>query len=528
MTNPLSTPYNQILSWLCQRKDYSTAAGVALSLLNDVEAVYELRGVPEETNQELIAHQGLLDGISPLASGDATRELKTLTSLADMTVGCLIKGGVSMSNTLEGFLSRNTLYDSARASLMLVGTIALTITSEPTHIPQIHGNIVDCLSKAESPSENVLWPVRSLLKMAVARNCLSSALLLLNSAIPNELRWRKPQVPGIDSGPRPSLGLFLAIIDIILESTTNATRVLLDLFDEESGHFYWFSIDDDTRLALCLFSVNGRHVLIQEPEVRAWIVEQLKGAIDPLNNGTCSGCQLPDGWLREIITGAFCNADCDICLGLDSTRQSSTTHIDEDLACYRQEMVSVQDLLVPQDGSGGLDFDILIPCLLLLSTRHKTWREGSSISTQVLLNTLCDLAGRKTLCLPRFLFDGRTVMRQCALAENIQAAAFLVGGRSGLILECADLLITKLGITMKEAEIALFGGAISELKEFAIKWDKRRCGDSSISSLAWSPSESQRHVLWLIEHHIINVSTYGDFDSATNGRMTPVTAGRIW
>ena len=40
--NPISTPYDQILSWLCRRRDYYTAACIALSLLDDTETVHKL------------------------------------------------------------------------------------------------------------------------------------------------------------------------------------------------------------------------------------------------------------------------------------------------------------------------------------------------------------------------------------------------------------------------------------------------------------------------------------------------------
>jgi hypothetical protein len=537
VTNPLTTPFDQVLAWLCQRRDYYSAASVALSLLDDFEAVYELRGVPRDKSEALISHQGLLDSVTPLANAgdpDHVMYTNTLTSLADMTVGCLIKGGSSMASTLEGFLFRNKLYDSSRASLMLVGTIALVISSA-SPIDSQHDkesrNIVDLLSRAESPSETVLWPVKCIMIMATARDCLSSALLMLNATIPNELRWRPPHVRGVATAPRPPLGLFLAIVDIILESTSDATRFFLDLIDEESGFAYWFSIEDDTRLALSLFSIHGKHVMIQQPEVRAWILERLKVVIETTNDRTYGDHNLPDDWLREVIAGVFCNAECDIGLGLEGIRNSAMgPSLCADNECYRQEMLCVQDLLIAKEGSGGLDFDILIPSLLLLCTRDQDWREGSSISTQILLNTVCDLAGRKTNVDPRFLFDARTVMRQCGLAENIQAAAFLIGGRNGLVLECADLLITNVGISMRDAEIALFGGSLVDLKEMLAVWHRDHSPEKRVSSLSeWTPSTSHHHILWLIQHHVLNVSTYGEFDSpSTRGKINPVPAGRTW
>lgn len=76
-------------------------------------AVYELCGiVPKSPDEELTHHKGLLDGIKPLGDDSSHGNLtETLTSLADMAVGCLIKGGVSMSKTLDGFLSRVSEYD---------------------------------------------------------------------------------------------------------------------------------------------------------------------------------------------------------------------------------------------------------------------------------------------------------------------------------------------------------------------------------------------------------------------------------
>jgi len=186
VTNPNATPYHQVLAWLCQRRDYFTAASIALSLLQDFDAVYELRGIPKTSEGEVISHQGLLDGITPLLNDDikggkfSGPQLHTLTSLADMTVGCLIKGGAVMAPTLYGFLARNPFYEAPRACLMLVGTVAAVISQESSFVAHHNNcNIVKVLSTLESPREDVLWPVRCLLKMAVTRKCLPSVLLML-------------------------------------------------------------------------------------------------------------------------------------------------------------------------------------------------------------------------------------------------------------------------------------------------------------------------------------------------------------
>ena len=149
-----------------------------------------------------------------------------------------------MSSALEGFLLRNELYDASDTCLMLVGAATVAISQDTSlDLKLTEGqNIVTLLSSVESPKLETIWPVRCLLKMAVVRNCLRSTLLVLNAAIPNELRWRAPQRIGVVSTKRPSLGLFVALVGTILESSTAATRVLLDLLDEESGMPFWFSI----------------------------------------------------------------------------------------------------------------------------------------------------------------------------------------------------------------------------------------------------------------------------------------------
>ncbi len=112
-----------MLSWLCQRHDYYTAASVALRLLDDAEAVYELCGIKSFEGSSYY-HMEVLDGIKPLST-DSSREdtSETLVSLADMAVACLIKGGACMSSTLEGFLSRVRLLLCDRTSSAFLSTV---------------------------------------------------------------------------------------------------------------------------------------------------------------------------------------------------------------------------------------------------------------------------------------------------------------------------------------------------------------------------------------------------------------------
>ncbi|KAL9187597.1 hypothetical protein ACHAXT_005975 [Thalassiosira profunda] len=533
VANPISTPFHQVLSWLCQRRDYFTAASVALSLLDDADAVYELRGIPKTLDEGRSHHKGLLDGITPLegdtAHGSGRSEM--LTSLADMAVACLIKGGVSMSKTLEGFLARNTLYDAPRACLMLVGSTAAVMSKEPSPQPNstTAGNIVDMISTADQPSEELLWPVRCLIKMAVVRNSLPSTILMLNATIPNELRWRAPKGRGLSSAPRPSLGLFLALVDIILESTESATRLLLNTTDEETGMPYWQSIEDDAKLALSLISIRGKLVMLLEPEVRSWILgrlkEEIESPVDPTRRS--SGPLLPNEWLKEVVAGAFCNAECDIGLGWDALiRTGSGAKEDSaqptEVGCYRQEMLGVKDLLIPRH-SDGLDLDLAIASLLILARREQHWREGSRIATQTLLNSVCEMAGKKASNEPRFVFDVPTVMRQCALCENVQAAAFLVGGKNGLVLECADLVVSELDVTMKEAETAVFVGSLVDLRNFAARMHQGTPQEEP----EFTPTQTHHHLAWLLEAHVLKALTYGEFESSRPDKVDPVFVARV-
>lgn len=385
-------------------------------------------------------------------------------------------------------------------------------------------NIMDMLSTVQDPSEDLLWPVRCLMRMAVVRNCLPSAILMLNYTISNELRWQAPKSRGLSSSPRPSLGLFLALVEIVLESSEEATRLLLDMMVEETGSLYWFSIDDDARLALCLISIRAKHVMIQEPEVRVWVLDKLKEEIESLAESSYHhGTLLPDEWLKEVITGSFCNAECDL-LGLDSVLMTS----DEELTCYRQDMIRIRDVLASEKYSCNLDYDILIASLLILARRDcDTWREGCNIPVQTLLNSVCDLAGRKTGIEPKFIFDASKVMYQCALSDNLQAAAFLVGGKKGMVIECADLLVSTLDMSVDDAEKALFTSSLVNLKRVITPlYDGVTLEKEEKST--FTPDLNHQHLLWLLEEHVLNIQKYGEFDSSPNSqKTTPVFVGRV-
>ena len=409
---------------------------------------------------------------------------------------------------------------------MLVGATASAVSSREsaTKPNKKDTNIMDMLSTVQDPSEELLWPVRCLMRMAVVRKCLPSAILMLNYTISNELRWQAPKTRGLSSSPRPSLGLFLALVEIILESSEEATRLLLDMMVEETGSSYWFSIDDDARLALCLMSIRGKHAMIQEPEVRVWVLDKLNEEIEALVESSYNHrTLLPNEWLKEVITGSFCNAECGL-LGLDSILMKS----DEELTCYRQDMIRIRDILAPEKYSCDLDYDILIVSLLILAKRDcDSWREGCNIPVQTLLNSVCDLAGRKTDTESKFVFDASKVMYQCALSDNLQAAAFLVGGKKGMVIECADLLVLTLGMSVDDAEKALFTGSLVNLKKTITPlYDGMSLEKEKVST--FSPDLNHQHLLWLLEEHVLNIQKYGDFESSSRSqKITPLFVGRV-
>jgi hypothetical protein len=469
--------------------------------------------VSEEYNP--IHHKGLLDGIQPMSSNAP----EILNSLADMAVACLVKGGES--NVLQGFLSRNTLYTASSTSIMLVGTILSTLSKESASIPEL---ITNELSTIKNQSDDMLWPIQCLMKMAVVRKCLPLAIMMLNKTIPNELRWRAPPSQGLSSSPRPSMGLFLGLLRIILESTEAATRCLLNTIDEESGFQYWFSITDDTRLVLCLLKIEGRNVMLLEPEVRAWVLTRLKEEIESPTEFAGTSQLLSNKWLFDVVTGALVNARCDKVIN-----SIPKTEYGNEVTCYRHDMEVIRIQFMKQNDMFGLDYDLVIAAMLILvSRRCDLWNNGE-VSTQTLLNTICDMAGRKMNSETNYIFDGATVMRLCASADNMQAAAFLIGGKHGLIIECGCMLVSSLEMSIEDAEIALYSGSLVDLRCLMIPLHDQMAAQHHSSTFV--PSEMHYHLLWLIEHYVLDIKSFGEFDltshSFTQGKLSPVFTGRV-
>ena len=564
ISNGIATPFHQVLSWLCQRKDYFTAASVALNLLNDVEAVRDLRGCPhslEDENQRSYL-EGLLDGIIPLDGNDFSRNDSgvmvgkggtnrfleddlsimhggvrdrtpqtpcPITSLADMAVGCLIRGGSDMSKTLEGFLSRNIYYDASRASLMLVATTANAISdqnemdrlSRPDLAPE------NSMFRCENPMENILWPIRCLFKITTTRECMSTALLLLNATIPNELRCQESY--GDYGVSRPSLDLCMSIVSMVIASSASAAGYLLNLTDDDTNKKYWQSLDHCTQLAVSMISIQGKYPLLREAEVRSWALELISGEVfATIATSEEAPPTLSYEWLEKVCSACLSNAGCDVEKLLSPKPSISDLNEimnteDDGILLYQGQIEYIKCALAPSPRSGGLDFDIIIPTLLLLEKKSVRWNNRSSLPTQSLLNVVCDLAGRQTVEEPFFAFAGGAVMKQCACAENVLAAANLIGGEDGLVLHCADVLIKCLGFSMKQAESVLLKKGI---------FIEDTAGDSTDSieetASSFKLTAGHRYLLWILEKYVLSVKKFGQFRPLhIRGAVDPVFTARV-
>jgi hypothetical protein len=194
---------------------------------------------------------------------------------------------------------------------------------------------------------------------------------------------------------------------------------------------------------------------------------------------------------------------------------------DDGLQQQRMEIVETRNALIAAPGYGGLDFDLIIPCLLLLQSRQAVWRDGDQYaSTQSLLDAACYLAGRDSNQEePVFALDASTVMRQCALAGNVRAGANLIGGKNGFVLQCCDILMLELQVSMEDAEAFFLDETLSlEIIEKS----------SNYHPPQFEPlTDSHRQLLWLLDEHVLSIRTYGEFDSThIRGRVDPVFCAR--
>jgi len=114
-----------------------------------------------------------------------------------------------MSPVLSLLLKQNIYYNANPACRVLLGIFL-------TNLHEYHQNKA-CSRQIENNVADVLWPVKSLLTIAVSRNCINETLILLNAAAPNDLRGIKDE------------DLCTSLVRLIVEASPFAPPILLSL-----------------------------------------------------------------------------------------------------------------------------------------------------------------------------------------------------------------------------------------------------------------------------------------------------------
>lgn len=518
--NVEATPFYHVLSWLSQREDYFTASCIALGLLGDVESWHELKLLKctgdDDYDDDQDSLECLLDSIVPLYP-KGTLSLyprqSVVSHVADMAIGCLAKGGLVMSTILDSFLRRNTDYDSAKAELMLAAVTTRCVSREPETVNIAMGSGYE-YSENSNP-EDLLWALRALLSVGVARHELSRAIVLVNVAMPDELRYRKPTSSNARS---PPLDFCKAMVSTIISASPDAASLLLGLVDEESRKRYWRSLSREAQLEFALIDVDDKCPLLCQEEVRIWALKCLDECVTQEASPTAVNLNdlMPTSWLRRLCEGCLQNAECDFGQILTYGVSDSPDDDDEGTLKYVTEFANIQQALTATSSSGGLDFDLIIPALLILQQREMTWNEEAVVSTQRVLDAACYMAGRHGHC--TFPFDGSTVMRQCVSASNVAAGANLLGGTNGLVLSCCDILIQGAALDMATAESYILDDNLSPAVLTSRQADREN---------SFVITDGHRQVLWLLLNHVLNVRTFGEFRPIhMRGKVDPVFAAQ--
>ncbi|KAL3913549.1 MAG: hypothetical protein SGILL_006441, partial [Bacillariaceae sp.] len=557
VNNGGASPYQQVLAWLAKSGDFFTAASIALDILQDGETLHHLWKSADmiDEQEEESKLDGLLDGITPIRIVDehspGTSDTNVhVVHLADMTVGCLIKGGIALARTLESFLRVNECYDPARACLMLAATTARTI-----------GEAGGTNNQNDQSTDDLLWPVQCLLQIGISRDYLATALMLLNVTIPDEMRNRsRDQQATLKSIPEQ---LTKSLVGMIVDTDPIALDMLLDLADEETGFGYWKSLDHETQLALSLIQIKSSFPIIRNPEIRSWVREELILSF-------AKEVKLSAMWLQRLAVACLTNSGCELtAFEMDANgttvlaRRSSSSEIgadngdrmidragrgeslnlDEDdcLGKLRLETIETRNALATSSNGYGIDNDLLIPCLLLLEARKAHWLpidqespDKEYASTQALLDAACYLAGRRpesSVILTStkkedpgdekpFLFadfDSKTAMQQCYKTGNITACANLIGGKNGFILHLCEILHVGMGLAIRDVEMFILN---EELNTGVIE-------DCKTELSSFELDDGYRKLLLLLEEHVLSVKTFGEFETVhMRGRVDPVFAAR--
>lgn len=519
--NGRATPFKQVVSWLSQAEDFITATSIALSILRDDDSLNELKSLESRESVEQRSDDSdvetLLEGIVPLypqGSLSLRPRPSIITEVADLTIGCLAKGGLVLATTLDFFLKKNIDYNHARACLMLVSILTRCVSFKKSVVEKAMGSGYE-FSDASQP-DDLLWALRSLLALGLARDYLSQVIFLVNASMPDELRCDK-------NGKKQSTPIFMefckAMVSTILSSSAKAAPLLLSQVDENSRMRYWESLSHNVQLEFSLIRVPEDSPLLREPEVRNWALDCLDDCVkretDPIATNVFQ--KMPNEWLQKLCEACLINSECDydriLTNGIDDSESGC---FGEGAIDYLIEFQRTLQALSTSYKSDGLDFGLMIPALLILERRDCLWNGEAVVSTRRVLDAVCHMAGRQKES--GLGFDGAKAMQQCASAKIISAGAFLCGGVNGLILNCCDVLIQETGIDMELAESYIMNETL--FRDILSKREDK-------VEQPFVITEGHKKTLWMISEYILNVKTFGEFNPChLRGKVDPVFAAQ--
>jgi hypothetical protein len=360
--------------------------------------------------------------------------------------------------------------------------------------------------------------VRCFLKIGVARNRLGTVLMLLNTAIPDELRRRTRF--GSRAMTQTSLQLCKSLITLIVETSPDSTEILLDLVDERTRLRFWESLDHETRLELSVTTMSGSYPLLRDQEIRSWILAELQKCIESEDLASAANIydKTPTVWLRALASSCLQNAGCNMQLILHPTIDESKDNVADKCGFYSfSEAIQKARLAArPAIGSGGLDFDIMIPALLVLDHRNEGWHNEAETNTRTVLNAVCYQAGRSELDEPLFVMNCAVLMRQCFRLGDVEAGANLIGGKSGFILHICHALNEELGWSIEDAERFALGESLTVQDQ-----------GSTMPMETFSIRDCHRRLLLLLDEHVLKIRTYGEF-TESRGKVDPVFAATLF
>ena len=480
--------FQDILSWLCRSNKFITAGKIALTLLGDIQTLQEL-----STNEyEWKLSTEILDGIVSIQPETSIIGKNQITNLSDMIIACLVRIGMKTYHALSGFLARNQYYNTSKACLLLTAMTTLAVNE----VFMNTSNANFSLDPMIPGSHHVLWPIQCLLQVAVTRTYMPTTLLLLNATIPNELR------NNVETDSDISIDFCTYIIQLILTLSPISSSILLNLVYRDAETF-WTSISSSTRLKLCLIQVKRKYPLLLEMEVRQWIIEMLQNATG-LNKTYSVEIDLPDAWLQNLSYACLCNAQCD--LTMQKMAIKSEQQKDKDDLFRQFEMQENVAIKIIDSSKDGIDFDILIPTLLILEKRHIVWHDGSQVTTKSLLNVACSKSTMPVSKEAVTIFDFEAALKQCTIMHNIEAAASLIGGNNGFVLKCSNLIIFDNIANIPEAEKYLIG-----IKD-DISWLESNQNNQSQSE-EFILTDKHHTILWYLHKYVFNAKTFGDYRS---------------